>query len=48
MSLLEKHLIELDFGFLATLFFFVKNVSVLAVLEIAQFFRNNLGFLGLF
>ena len=42
VSLFEKHLVEFDFGLLAARFFFVKDVGILAVLEIAQLFRDNL------
>ena len=42
VSLFEKHLVEFDFGILTACFFFVKDVGILAVLKIAQLFRDNL------
>lgn len=43
MSLFKEHLIELDFGFLATLFFLVKDVSILAVFKVAKLLGDDLG-----
>jgi len=43
MSLFKEHLIEFDFGLLATFLFFVKDVSIFAILEVAELLSDNLG-----